>query len=150
MLGQRRIPLLVQCRSIVYDAVPTLFNDWVCCILCANTWQSPNAVSILTHRLRRWPDIETALGDRTTFSDCFIVMRVTLSIPAPETPDNTMHWPNADVMLGHHLRRWANIIPTETLKALITIFNRKCILSEQFLKTKVLNLGTWNVYSTCL
>ena len=73
MLGQRRIPLLVQCRSLVYDAVPTLFNDWVCCILCANTWQSPNAVSILTHRLRRWPDIETALGDRTTFSDCFFV-----------------------------------------------------------------------------
>ena len=26
-----------------------------------------------------------------------------------------IHWPNADVMLGHRLRRWANIIPTKTL-----------------------------------
>ena len=61
------------------------------------------------------PDIETALGDCTMFSVCCIVMRVTLSIPAPETPDNTIHWPNAIVMLGHHLRRWGNIIPTKTL-----------------------------------
>ena len=26
-------------------------------------------------------------------------------------PDNTVHWPNADVMLDHRLLRWANIIP---------------------------------------
>ena len=54
----------------------------------------------------------------------------------PETPDNTIHWPNADVMLGHHLQRCANIIPTKTLKALIPIFNRKCIFSEHFLRDK--------------
>ena len=41
---------------------------------------------------------------------------------APETPDNTIHWPNADVMLGHCLRRLANIIPIKTLYGLITIF----------------------------
>ena len=35
-------------------------------------------------------------------------------------PDNTIHWPSADVMLAHHLRRCANIIPSKTLKALIT------------------------------
>ena len=64
---------------------------------------SPNAVSMLTHNLQRWPDIETASGDRTVFSDCCIIMRVTLSIPAPETPDSTMHCPNADVMLVHCL-----------------------------------------------
>ena len=75
MLGQRRNPLLVQCRSIVFDA-------------------------------------ETALGDCTVFSDCCIIMRVTLSIP---TPENTIYWPNADVMLGHRLQRWANKIPTKTL-----------------------------------
>ena len=63
-------------------------------------------------RFRRWPDIETALGDCTVFAD---VMLMTLPISAPETPDNTIHWPNGDVMLGHRLRRWANIIPTETL-----------------------------------
>ena len=45
---------------------------------------------------------------------CWVVMLVTLSILAPETPDNTIHWPNVDVMLGHRLRRWANIIPNKT------------------------------------
>ena len=100
---------------------------------------------MLTHSFRRWPVIETAFGDCTVFSDCCIVMRVTLSIPAPETPDNTIHWPNADVILGHRLRRWVNIIPTKTFQGLITIFNRECIFSEHFLKTKVLNLGTSNV-----
>ena len=45
--------------------------------------------------------------------DC--CMRVTLSILAPEIPDNTMHWPNTDVMLGHCPQRWANIIPKKNL-----------------------------------
>ena len=29
----------------------------------ANTGHSPNAVSMLAHHLRRWPNIETALGE---------------------------------------------------------------------------------------
>ena len=91
MLGQRRSPLLLQCRSYVYAAGPTLIHHWVCCILCTNTWHSSNAVSMLTHSLRRWPDIETALGDCTVFPDSCIVIWGTLSIPAPETPDNTIH-----------------------------------------------------------
>ena len=135
MLGQRSSRLLVQCRSIVYNAGPTLICHWVCCILCANTWQSSNAVSMLTHSLQRC----------TVFSAFCIGMRMTLLIPAPETPENMIHWPNADVMLGYRLRRWANTIPSKILLALITIFNRKCIFSEHFLKTKVLNLGTPNV-----
>ena len=109
---------IAQCQSIIYGAGPTKIHhvSWsVCGILCANTWHSPNAVSMFTHSLRRWSDIETSL-DCTVFSDCWIVMRVTLSIPAPETPDNTIHWPNADVMLGHRLRRWANIIQTKSFK----------------------------------
>ena len=114
MLGQRRSPLLLQCRSYVYDAGPTLIHHWVCCILFTNTWHSSNAVSMLSHSLRRWPDIETALGDCTVFPDSIVIWG-TLSIPAPETPDNTIHWSNADVLQGHHLRRWANIIPTQTL-----------------------------------
>ena len=106
MLVQRRSLLLVQCRSIVYVAGPTVIHHWVCCKICTNTWHSPNAVLTLLHSVRRWPDIETALGDCTVFSDCCcIVMRVTLAIPAPETADNTTHWPNADVMLGHRLWR---------------------------------------------
>ena len=46
---------------------------------------------------------------------------------APETPDNTLHWPNADVMLGHCQRRLADIIPIKTLYGLITIFNHEHI-----------------------
>ena len=46
---------------------------------------------------------------------------------APETPDNTIHWPNDDVMLGHCLRRLANIIPIKTLYGLITMFNHEHI-----------------------
>ena len=44
------------------------------------------------------------------------------------SPDNTIHWPNADVMLGHCLRPLANIIPIKTLYGLITIFNHEHIL----------------------
>ena len=46
----------------------------VCCILYANTWHSTNAVSMLTHSLRRWPVIKTALGDCTVFSGCCIML----------------------------------------------------------------------------
>ena len=69
---------------------------------------------MLTHSLRRWPVIETVLDDCTVFPDRCIML-VTFKIPAPETPDNTLHWPDGDVMLGHRLRRWANIIPIKTL-----------------------------------
>ena len=79
-----------------------------------NTCHSTNTVSMLTHSLRRWQVIEIALGDWTVFSDCWIML-VTFKIPAAETPDNTIHWSNADVMLGHRLQHWANIIPTRTL-----------------------------------
>ena len=124
MLGQRCSPLLVQCRSIVYDADPALIYHTICCILCANMCHSTNTVSMLTHSHRRWPIIEKALGDCTVFSDCCIML-VTFKIPAPETPDNTIDWPNADVMLGHCLRRWASIIPIKALQALNHKYNRE-------------------------
>ena len=139
-VGPALHPLRVQCRSIVYDAGPTLIYHRVCCILCASTWHSPNAVSMLTHSLRRWPVSETALGECTVFSDCFI-MRVTLCIPAPETPNNTIHWPNADVMLCHRYSTLFQPKPFRlwTTNIFVTIF------FEHLLKTKVLNLRTWNV-----
>ena len=114
-VGPASQPIVVQYRSIFYDAGPTLIHHRVCCILCANTWHSPNPGSMSTHILRRWPDIETSLGDCTVFSDYCIVMRVTLSIPALETPDNTIHCLNADIMLDNCLQRWANIISTKSL-----------------------------------
>ena len=79
---------------------------------CANTWHSTKAVSMLTHSLCRWPGIETALG----IIPCFLLHYAgTLYIPTPETPDDTIHWPNAAVMLGYRPRRWTNIIPTKIL-----------------------------------
>ena len=52
-------------------------------------------------------------------------MLVTFKILSPETPDNKIHWLNADVMLGHRLRRWANFIPTKPLQALSHKYNRE-------------------------
>ena len=47
----------------------------------SNTRHSPNAVSMLVHRLRRWPTIETALSECLVFvgiqpishSDCYYI-----------------------------------------------------------------------------
>ena len=74
----------------VNDAGPTQIHHKVCCMLCGMRWHSPNAVSMLTHILRRWSVIETALCQCTVFADC-CSMLVTLLIPEPETPDNTIH-----------------------------------------------------------
>ena len=113
-VGAALQPIAVQCRSIVYDAGPTLIYHRVCCVLCANTWLSTNAVSMLNHSLRRWPVIETALGDCTGFFLTAALCWWRFNILAPGASDNTIHWPSADVMLGHFLRRWANSIPTKT------------------------------------
>ena len=50
------------------------------------------------------------------------------------------------IMLGHRLRGWANISPTKTFQARTTNnYNREKKNSEDFLNTKVLNLGTSKV-----
>ena len=84
MLGQRLSPLLVQCRQILYDACPTLLQHWLCCIRSGST-------------------------------SCRIVIRVTLSCSRRQKshyPDNTIHRPNADVMLGGRpkplIKEWFN------------------------------------------
>ena len=46
--------------SCVSETQPEMDENYK---LTANTWHSPNAVSMLNQRLRRWPDTETALGD---------------------------------------------------------------------------------------
>ena len=79
---------------------------------------------MFNYSLRRWPNIEKALGVCPVFAgvlphsnagDAFLPRRQN-----DHFPDNTIHWPNADVMIGHRLRRWANIILTITLWAQIT------------------------------
>ena len=60
---------------------------------------------MLAQRLRRWPDIETALGNCPVFA--WTAMPKTLFSARRQKshdPDNTIHWPNADVMLGYRLR----------------------------------------------
>ena len=39
-----------------------------------NTTHSPNAVSILSHRLRRWSNIETTLGEYTVFQGSWVCL----------------------------------------------------------------------------
>ena len=62
---------------------------------------------MLAQRFRRWPDIETALGDYPVFAGQLrhYYAGDTFFLPSPEKPltDNTIHWPNAEVILGHRL-----------------------------------------------
>ena len=65
MLGHRLLsqqtrgihPMLFQCWPTVFYAGP----------IPTNTGHSLNVVSMLAHRLRRWPNIETALGECPVF-----------------------------------------------------------------------------------
>ena len=111
MLGQRCSPLLFQCQSSVYDAGPTLIQHWVCCILRAsiseNTWHSPNTVSILTHSLRRWPNIETEFADCPEF--VLTGMRVTLYSLEGHNSDKLIYWHNFEIMSGRCLRPSATL-----------------------------------------
>ena len=78
-----------------------------------------------------------------------IAIRVTILSPVVRKATTQLHWPNCEIMLGNRLRRWANIIPTKTLQALIidstTNIIVNIIISEHLIKTKVLNLRTCNV-----
>ena len=59
---------------------------------------------MLAQRPRRWPGIETAVGHCPVFA--WTAMRVTLFSSRRQKSnhlDNTIHWANADVMLGHCL-----------------------------------------------
>ena len=83
----------------------------------------PIAGSMQVNRIRRWPSIETELSDCPVFA--LTAKRVTLSPPKGHYPDYTIHWVNYEIMLGHRLRCWANIIPTKTLQALNHEYNRE-------------------------
>ena len=87
------------------------------------------------NRIRRWLNIATELDD------CPVVAPTAIRM----TPDNTIHWPNCEIMLGLCLRHWANIISTKTLQALNHDNSCENTSTEDFLNTKVLNIGTSNV-----
>ena len=52
-------------QNLVLLSAKNLF--FLLCYL-TNTGHSPKAVSMLAHRLRRWPNIETALGECPVFA----------------------------------------------------------------------------------
>ena len=61
-------------------------------------------------------NVDPTQGDCSWF--VWTVMRVTHFSSRRQKnhyPDNTIHWTNADVMMGHRVRRFANIIPAKTL-----------------------------------
>ena len=78
------------------------------------------------NHFQRWPNIETKLGDCPVFA--LTAIRVTLYPLESHYPDNTIHLPNCEMMLGHPLRRWANIITTKTLEALNHEYNCEYLL----------------------
>ena len=169
MLGQRRIWFAsVGSTSVVcWVRLLTKFRFNVGPAL------QPIACSMPVNRLRRWPNTDPSLGPFAVYLSetlgihpmlfqCWptvfdagptlkqpsvIVIQVTLFIPAPETPHNTIRWPNADVMLWH----WAKIIPTKTLYALITIFDSECIFfwtlfKDESIDPRDLKRYIWLVY----
>ena len=77
-------------------------------IVPANTGHSSNAVSILVHRLRRWPNIETALDECPVFAE--VVHRCWVNT----FPVNTKHLYNICTMLDQRRRRWADVIQCYT------------------------------------
>ena len=99
----RRNPLLVQCRTNGPRHWPNTKPSLGLLYILRKHLAFTQCTFNVDPLLRRWPDIGTAWGDCTVFSDCCmrVTMRVKLSILATKTPDN-MHWPNADVMLGQH------------------------------------------------
>ena len=63
----------------------------------------PIAGTMPVNRIRRWPNIETELGDYLVFDPT--VIRVTPYDQKGHYPDNTIHWPNVgalSAMLGQH------------------------------------------------
>ena len=63
-------PKLFQCWHTVFDAGPTLKQHWMNApCLQTQTGHSPKAVSMVAHRLRRWSNIETALGECPVFAN---------------------------------------------------------------------------------
>ena len=124
MLGQRRSLLFVQSRLIVYDAGPTLLqhwpsasyfytsifsNHWTVNQCCFNVEQT--CMTMAQQQLNiLYTYLEAHHCDNCYAGDTCMPRR-----QKGQYPDNTIHWPNCEIKLGHLLRCRANIIPTKTL-----------------------------------
>ena len=73
-----------------------------------NMGHSPNAVSMLAHRLRRWPNIETTLSKCPVFAGRLPTMTGSIGL----IPADSRRWINAGLALVQRRRRWTNVKPT--------------------------------------
>ena len=73
----------------------------------ANTGHSPKAVSMLAHRLRRWPNIETALGEWPVFAGLLdMVIPIYRSQTLPVKWSDQTHLLDHPVITQHSKTRW--------------------------------------------
>ena len=88
------------------------YHTWT--TIPANTGYSPNAASMLVHRLRRWPSIETTLGEWSILAGmsepgiCHVITHCTWKVhpaPPPHPPPHT-----GDFSVWH-LRRLLHFYP---------------------------------------
>ena len=88
-----------------------------------------NVVSILGHRQRRWPNIETALKQhwlRVSWDAHVIVKQEQLAnsfllIKHPGAPVSTIRWANAGLMLTQPCKRCSKIRPTLDQRLVFTV-----------------------------
>ena len=105
--------------AIVNDAGPTLIYLRVCCILCSKH------VAFNQCCLNVDPvfDAGPSLKQPWVIVPCFLTAALCwwrFNIPAPETPDNTIHWPNADVMWATVCDTGPTLFQTKPFKLLTT------------------------------
>ena len=73
----------------------------------ANTGHSPKAVSMLAHRLRRWPNIETALGEWPVFAGLLdMATPIYRSQTLPAKWSDQTHLLDHPVITQHRKTRW--------------------------------------------
>ena len=97
----------------------------------AITGQLTNDASMLIQRVWLWSNN----NPRLLCSNCY---RGDNFNPVAREATTQIHWPNCEIMFGHRLRRWANIITTKNLDALIIDLTANLIvniiISEHLLK----------------
>ena len=100
----------------------------------------PIAGSMPVNCILRWPNIETELGDSPVFA--LTAIRVTLYAQKGHYPDNTIHWSNCEILSGHFCDSGPTLFQPKPFKLLTPDKIVNIFFSEDFLYTRILNLGT--------
>ena len=81
----------------------------------AITGRLTNVASLLIQRAWRWPNNNPAFCIHWLLcGNCYRGDNFITRGQKGHYPD-TLYWPNCEILLNHRLRRWANIVPTQTL-----------------------------------